>query len=99
MRIAESLNNTKKRIMDAFDRGDREMVAELTDYLAYMVMENVAIQNVTNTALQKITDTDEYGMVMKIRDAFGDLAKFLEVTEREKAKIMEGYKFEEEAEE
>ncbi len=98
MRIAEALNNTKKRMMDAFDRGDRATVAEITDYLAYMVMENVATQHVITTAFQKATGTDEYGVTMKIRDAFGNMMKVTEAMEAEKEKIFEGYVFEEDKE-
>lgn len=98
MRLAESLNNTKKRMMDAFDRGDRATAAELTDYLAYMAMDAMAHTNVLNEAYEKKSGMANAAAAMDMFELFGGPAKFGERMEEEQRKVMEGYEFEEDNE-
>ena len=90
MRLAESLNNTKKRMMDAVDRGDRATVAEITDYLAYKVMDAMAHTKIVTEAYEKKSGLTKAEMAIDLFKLFGGLAKFGERMEEEH--LIEVYK-------
>lgn len=98
MRIAEALNNSKKRMLDAFDRGDRVTVAEITDHLACMVIDGMAQTNVVTEAYEKKSGLTHAEVAIDVFKLFGGLAKFGERMEEEQRKVMEGYEFEEDKE-
>lgn len=98
MRLAETLNNTKKRMMEAFDRGDRATVAELTDWLAYKVMDAMTHTKIVTEAYEKKSGLTNAEAAIDLFKLFGGLAKFGERIEEEQRKVMEGYEFEEDKE-
>lgn len=96
MRFAEALNNTKIRMMKAFERRDRETVAEITDYLVGMIIQNIASEQLVTEAYGKKAGITEAEVVKDIFAQFGSLGGFAEALRKKEIELSEGYAFEEE---